>query len=146
MSDEKFPRVGCGVMLLRDGKVLLGRRNDDPGKAESEMHGEGTWTVPGGKMDFHDTIFGAAQRELEEETGIKTSNLKIFSIGNERVYDNHFVTLGFLCRDFEGEPKAMESEEITEWRWFGFDELPENVFPPTMKMIKNYLDGELYKH
>jgi 8-oxo-dGTP pyrophosphatase MutT (NUDIX family) len=142
----RYPRAGCGIMVLREGKVLLGLRNDDPEKADSALHGEGTWTFPGGKMDFHDTVFGAAKRELKEETDLTAGKMEIFSITNERVHDNHFVTLGFLCRDFEGDVKAMEPDEMVKWRWFGFDELPENMFSPTRKMIKNYLDGELYKH
>ncbi len=48
--------VGVGVALVRDGKVLLGHRHDDPEKADSLLHGEGTWTVPGGKLDFGETL------------------------------------------------------------------------------------------
>lgn len=39
----KQARVGFGIMVLEKGKVLLGRRNSNPVKAESELHGEGTW-------------------------------------------------------------------------------------------------------
>ncbi len=42
--------VGIGVMLLKEGKVLLGKRNIDPVKADSELHGEGTWTIPGARF------------------------------------------------------------------------------------------------
>ena len=147
MAEVKIPvRVGVGVMLVKGGKVLLGKRHPDPEKASSELHGEGTWTLPGGKMDFGDTLFGAAAREVLEETGIQLKKSDIISVTNERVPDKHFVTIGFIGREFQGEPKVMEPDEITEWKWFGFGELPRPIFFPSEKIIKNYLDKVIYKH
>lgn len=139
-------RVGACVMILRDGKVLLGKRHEDPEKASSELHGEGTWTMPGGKVDFHEDLEEAALREVLEETGIQARGLELISVTNDKIPDNHFVTLGFICRDFDGEAEAREPDEISEWGWFGLEELPSPLFPPTEKMIKNYLDKALYKH
>ena len=68
--EKKFVKVGFGVLLWKDSKVLLGKRHDDAVKASSELHGEGTWTMPGGKMHFQESFEDAAKRELEEETGI----------------------------------------------------------------------------
>ncbi|MFQ5647768.1 MAG: NUDIX hydrolase [Candidatus Aenigmatarchaeota archaeon] len=144
--DKRCVRAGIGVLFVKDGKVLLGKRHDDPVKADSELHGEGTWTVPGGKMDFQESPIKGARREAREETSLEAKGLELISVGNEVVPDAHFVTLGFLCREFEGEPRVMEPDEITEWRWFRPDELPERVFPPALKIIKNWLDGTVYKH
>ncbi|MEI8090892.1 MAG: NUDIX domain-containing protein [bacterium] len=55
-------------MILRDGKVLLGQRHLDPEKASSLMHGEGTWTMPGGKTEYHESFEEMAYRETLEET------------------------------------------------------------------------------
>ena len=49
-------RAGVGIMLLKDNKVLFGKRNSDPEKASSELHGENTWTMPGGKIHFGEKI------------------------------------------------------------------------------------------
>lgn len=138
-------RAGVGIMILRDGKVLLGKRNDDSVKADSELRGESTWTMPGGKMHFGEKIQDAAKREVKEETGLTARKLKIVSIGNEIVKDAHFVTIGFLCDDFEGELKAMEPEEIVEWKWFPLDKIPNPIFPPSLKLLKNYVEKEVYK-
>lgn len=138
-------RTGVGILILRDGKVLLGKRNDDPIKASSELGGQSTWTMPGGKMHFGESIEAAAKRELQEETGIVPRTLKVVSVTNEITNDKHFVTIGFLCEDFGGEPKVMEPEEITEWKWFPIDDLPSPVFPPSRKLLQNYIDGEVYK-
>lgn len=147
MSQDKKVGVGFGVMILNnEGKVLLGKRHDDPEKADSALNGAGTWTMPGGKMDFGETFEGAAVREVEEETSIriKEDSLELISLRNNKVETAQFVTLGFLCRDFEGEPKVMEPDEITEWQWFDLDDLPEKMFFPSAKIVKNYLKGVIY--
>ena len=64
-------KVGFGVMILRKGKVLLGLRHSDAKKADSELHGEGTWTMPGGKMHFGESFEDTCFRETKEETGIE---------------------------------------------------------------------------
>jgi 8-oxo-dGTP diphosphatase len=144
-EEKKRVGVGFGVMVLRDGKVLLGKRHEDPEKASSALHGEGTWTMPGGKMDFGESFVGGGARETQEETGIiiNKDKLKLLSVTNERIPDAHFVTLGFLCEDFEGEPKVMEPDEITEWQWFALDNLPKNVYFPSAKVLKHYESGIL---
>jgi 8-oxo-dGTP diphosphatase len=146
MSDiDQKPRVGVGVMVFKDGKVLLGKRNDNAEKASSELHGEGTWTMPGGKLDFGETLKEAACREAMEETGIKLNKLELISVADEILTDKHFVTVGFLCEDFDVDPRVMEPEEITEWRWFDLNDLPEKVFPPSAKIIKNFLEKKIYR-
>ena len=49
MNDKKIG-VGFGVMFLKNDAILLGKRHDDPEKADSALHGEGTWTMPGGSF------------------------------------------------------------------------------------------------
>ncbi len=66
--------VGFGVLLLKDGKMLLGKRHEDPSKASSALHGEGTWTMPGGKLHFRESFEEGAKREVLEETGIKLTS------------------------------------------------------------------------
>lgn len=143
MSEKnKKPGVGVGVMILNDNKVLLGKRHEEPEKASSLLHGEGTWTMPGGKLHFKEDLEEAACREVLEETGIKIKkeNLRMISVTNDIITDAHFVTIGFLCQDFEGEPKVMEPDEITEWRWFKLDNLPIPIFFPSEKIIKNFIN------
>ena len=137
------PGVGCAIMLIKDGKVLLGHRSDNPEMAGSLLHGEDTWTMPGGKMDFQEKPKDCARREALEETGIEVGGVELVSVSNDRVHDAHFVTLGFMSRDFKGEPKVMEPDEITEWRWFSFDGIPENLFFPTRKIVENYRDQNI---
>ncbi len=142
----KRPSVGFGVMILKENKVLLGRRHDDPDKASSELHGEGTWTMPGGKLDFGEKLRDAACREVFEETGLRVDcdNLNLISLTNNIVSDAHFVTLGWLCEKFSGSPQVKEPDEITKWRWFELGDLPKEVFPPSRQILENFQTKQIY--
>ena len=148
MSKNGIVKVGFGVMLLREGKVLLGKRHDDPEKADSDLHGAGTWTMPGGKLHFGETFEEGAMRETLEEIGIKIEEkkLKVISVSNDMVEDAHFITLGFLCEDFDGEARVLEPDEITKWQWFDLDDLPTPLYFPSEKILKNYQDKIFYQN
>jgi 8-oxo-dGTP diphosphatase len=141
MPQNQKPGVGVGVMLLKGNKVLLGRRHEDPKKADSELHGEGTWTMPGGKIEFGEKMKSAAVREVFEETGIllERKNLEQISLSDDIIPDAHFITIGFLCRGFEGNPKVMEPDEISEWGWFSLNELPNPIFGPSQKILEAFM-------
>lgn len=143
-SQKPKPGVGIGVMILKNNKVLLGKRHEDPEKADSELHGEGTWTMPGGKLDFKESFEEGAKRETMEETGIELKDIKVICINNEIIEDAHFITIGLFSDDFKGEPKVMEPDEIIEWRWFDLDNLPSPIFFPSAKVLENYKKGEFY--
>lgn len=145
---DKKIGVGVGVMILREGRILLGKRNDDPEKADSELHGEGTWTMPGGKVEFGESFEEAAVREVLEETGLAVNkeSLRLISVSNDKAEDAQFVTLGFLCEDVFGEPETMEPQEIVEWKWFELSKYPLNVFLPSEKILNNYFDNTIYKN
>jgi ADP-ribose pyrophosphatase YjhB (NUDIX family) len=146
--DKPKPNVGFGVMVLRDNKILLGKRHEDPAKASSALHGEGTWTMPGGKLHFQETFEEGACRELLEETGMSLDKikLKLISITNNIVSDAHFVTIGLLCEHSKGEPKVLEPDEIVEWRWFDLNDLPKPLYPASEQVLKNFFSKIIYKH
>ncbi len=139
--------MGVGAMILKDNKILLGLRHHDKNKADSELHGENTWTMPGGKVDFGEKLAETPVREIKEETSlkIKKEDLKLISVSDDIILDDaHFVTIGFLCEKFEGEPKVMEPDEIIKWQWFPIDSMPENMFFPSQRVLENYLRNKVY--
>ena len=140
--------VGFGVMILRRNKVLLGQRHHDPAKADSELHGEGTWTMPGGKLHFGETFEDGAKREVWEETGldIVKKDLSVISLTNDIVDDAHFVTIGLVCKKSKGEAQVMEPDEITRWQWFPLDRLPSPLFEPSKKIFRNYKKSKFYSN
>lgn len=131
-------------MMLRNGKVLLGRRHSDAKKASSALRGEGTWTMPGGKLHFGESFEDGAKREVLEETGIRLNKLKVFCLNNNKNEFAHFVTVGLFCDKFKGEPKVMEPDEIVEWKWFDLNKLPKPIYFPSAKMIENYRKKKFY--
>ena len=143
MGDKKVG-VGFGVMILRNNKLLLGKRSEDPEKADSELHGEGTWTMPGGKLEFGESFEEGARREGLEETGLKMGKVKVICVNNDKNQFAHFVTIGLFSEDVIGEPKVMEPDEITEWKWFSLSGLPNNLFFPSKKMLDNYREKKFY--
>lgn len=141
---EKKIGVGFGVMILKDREILLGKRHEDPKKASSELRGEGTWTMPGGKLEYGESFEEGAKREVAEETGMVLKNANIICINNDKNEHAHFVTIGLLSTDFIGEAKVMEPDEITEWTWFASKDLPKNIFPPSKKVLENYKQKKFY--
>jgi 8-oxo-dGTP diphosphatase len=132
MSELKVG-VGVAVIIVRDEKVLLGLRKGS--------HGAGTWSTPGGKVDFGESIEACAIRETREETGLNIDIIELHAMGwNEKVWldDNkHFITIYTLGRiignenydEFEIEPIVVEPTKCEEWRWFDADEIPKlNLF------------------
>ena len=140
MSIEEKKKVGggFGVMLLKGNRVLLGRRHSDPIKAGSALRGEGTWTMPGGKLEFGESFEEGARREVLEETGLKLNDLKVFCVHNNKNEHAHFITIGLFSDNFSGEPKVMEPDEIVEWGWFDLNNLPTPLYFPTANMLENY--------
>lgn len=141
--------AGFGVFLFKNGKVLLGKRHEDAEKADSKLHGEGTWTMPGGKLEFGESFEEGGKREVMEETGINLKSLRVICVNNDKVSDAHFVTIGMFAEAgkdflFEAEAKVMEPDEITEWRWFDLNDLPEKMFFPSRKVLNCYLKKEVY--
>jgi 8-oxo-dGTP diphosphatase len=95
-------------------------------------------------LHFGETFEEGAKREVKEETGIILKSVKVFCVNNDMVETAHFVTMGLLSDDFEGEPIVMEPDEITEWGWFDMNKLPGPIYFPSEKTIENYKRKQFY--
>ena len=106
------------------------------------------WACPGGLVDVNEVVEEAAKRELTEETGIVAHSLELFGVfsGEEHyhVYPNgdeiSVVDIVYICKDFSGKVKADNLESI-DAKFFPIDNLPENMSPPVIPVIKKYLDN-----
>lgn len=146
MAEEK-KRVGAGfgiIILNKEGKVLLGKRHPDPDKADSAFRSAGEWSLPGGKLDWGESFEDGAIREVKEETGLDIKNPQVVSVHNCRNEHAHFMTVGLLATEFTGQPQVMEPDEMTEWAWYDFQNMPQPRYFPSFMVIENYLKKVFY--
>ena len=127
---ENRPKIGVGVIIIKDGKILLGKRKN--------AHGEGSWGFPGGHLEFNEEVEDCAVREVKEETGISMKNIRKGTFTNDifEKEEKHYVTL-FIISDFaSGEVKVMEPEKCERWDWFEWNKLPQPLFMPIQNLLK----------
>ena len=135
MERPSFP-VGVNVIVVRDGKLLLGLRKN--------VFGDGTWGLPGGHLEDRESMKDAATRELMEETGLEASNLIFSNLVNNVQRERHYLQVGFVAEEVNGEASLMEPDRCSEWRWFNLGELPENIFFGHEQQIELYKRGEKF--
>ena len=108
------PGLGVGVLIVKENKILLGLRNPDKMKASSELQGQGTWTMPGGKVEFMETLVNAAKRELEEETNIKKKDIDLIHFMN-LTYTKWNKELEVYYGILKNEVELIEEVNKLEW-------------------------------
>lgn len=134
---EKYPKVGIGVMIFKDGKVLLGKRKN--------THGEGSYAWPGGHMEYMESFEDCAKRETMEEAGIEIQNVKFLRLMNLKTYTpKHYVDIGLVAEWKNGEPKIMEPEKCEGWAWYDLDDLPQPLFSTLPSYFEAYKTGKNY--
>lgn len=128
--NEQRPFVGISVLIINNGKLLLGKRKGS--------HGDATWATPGGHLEFKESFEKCAKREVEEETGLAIQNVRLATCSNDIFSENnkHYVTIFMLADYATGEPLVTEPDKCEQWQWFAWDDLPTPLFLP----IKNLLN------
>lgn len=134
------PKVGVGVLVLRNGKVLMGERRGS--------HGEGTWAPPGGHLEYGERWEECAKRETYEETGLEIKDVEFFTCTND-VYPEigkHYVTIFMRARWVEGNPINYEPEKCVRWEWFQWNDLPSPLFKPMESIVRQGYNPSLTVH
>lgn len=128
-SITSIPRIGVGVIILKDGKVLLGQRKN--------AHGEGSWAFPGGRLEFGESLEACAMREVLEETGLTLHGVRKYDFSDDIFPENntHYVTLFMIADGFSGELQNREPHKCEGWSWFDVNALPEPLFRPIQTLI-----------
>ena len=124
--------VGVGAVILNDkNEVLLLQRNKEPEK--------GFWSIPGGAVEFNETIEDALIREIKEETDVDVEIIKLLSVVNHIVKSDsaHWVSPNFLCKIISGTVKNVEPNKHTDIQWFSLNDLPDNITITTKKGIES---------
>ncbi len=125
------PKLAVAVLIVDDGRVLLGRRG--PG-----VRSPGRWSFPAGFVERGEVVEDAAIREAKEEVGLDVELaplLALISAPGETV-----VLAVFPVRAFSGTPVA--GDDLVEVGWFAADALPDLAFPHDERMIAAWLAAQ----
>ncbi|TAL50512.1 NUDIX domain-containing protein [Patescibacteria group bacterium] len=126
---QNRPKVGIGVLIVKDGRVLFGCRRG--------AHGAGTWSPSGGHLEFGETWEECARRETREEVGIEIQNIRLAGVVNNYQPDwgTHYITI-FMRADYaSGDPRVCEPEKCSGWEWFTWENLPTPLFAPVQSLL-----------
>ena len=127
---DKRPLVGIAVIVLKDNRILLGKRKNS--------HGNGTWALPGGHLEVNESIEGCAAREVLEETGIRIKNLRHGPHTND-IFEKegkHYVTLFVVADHDSGTLVVKEPRKCEKWEWFEWPPDVQPLFLPLKNLLK----------
>ncbi|OYX42415.1 hypothetical protein B7Y94_03475 [Candidatus Saccharibacteria bacterium 32-49-12] len=126
---DKLARIGVGVFIIKDGKFLMGQRRNS--------HGDGTWSVPGGHLEYGESFEETAKREALEETGLEINNVRFAAVTNDyfESEDKHYVTVWVVSEWSSGEAVINEPDKCVALEWYDFDDLPAPLFLPWRQLL-----------
>jgi 8-oxo-dGTP diphosphatase len=129
-----FPRIGVGVIIEEKGCVLLIQRKG--------AHGAGSWSSPGGHLEFGESPEQCAIRETKEEVGIEVGDIRFVAVTNDIFKESgkHYITLWMQADHLSGEPKIAAENEVAEVSWFKWESLPTPLFIP----LENLMNQKSY--
>ncbi|TSC62841.1 MAG: 7,8-dihydro-8-oxoguanine triphosphatase [Parcubacteria group bacterium Athens0416_74] len=133
MSEVQRPKVGLGVYIVKDGKVLFCQRHDQ------NKHAAGSWAPPGGHLEMNESWEECAAREALEETGVEIQNIRFMTATND-IYPEehtHYVTLHMRADWKSGEGENREPDKAQKVEWRDWDNLPEPLMVACSNFKKN---------
>lgn len=143
---EKIIGIGVGVILLNDkDEVLLLLRNDDEKLADSNMHYEGQYTLPAGKVRFGEEFEEAGIRKVKQESNLDVLDIKVICLLNDYNEHAHYATIGLLSRNFKGNVDLGTTGEHVSYMWTSIDKLPQNLCKSSRDIINRYKENIFYK-
>jgi len=126
----KSPRLTVDGIIIKNEKILLIKRKNDPFK--------GKWALPGGFVEYGEKTDDAAVREVFEETGLKTTIDKLIAVYSDPNRDprGHIITVVYKLDINSGELKS--GDDASDAKFFDVNQLPELSFDHD-KIIENAL-------
>ena len=117
MVDIARPTVAVGCFVFDDrGALLLIERGKPPGL--------GLWTIPGGRVEYGESLVDACQREVLEETGITVVIGEMVTIFEPVTADFHYVIIDYLGSVAAGSrPEPIAGDDAADARWITRAEL-----------------------
>jgi 8-oxo-dGTP diphosphatase len=135
--EQDQPKVGVGVMIVKNGAVLLGQRRGS--------HGAGEYAFPGGHLEYMESFEHCAQRETLEECGVEIENIRFQFVANVQTYaPRHYVHVGLLADWKSGTPEILEPEASGAWAWYDLEDLPQPLFEMSRLAVESCKTGRNY--
>ena len=121
------PEVSVGAIVVRDGRLLLVRR----GRGAAV----GKWSVPGGRVEWGETLAAAAVRELREETGLDGVCERAIGWVERIGADYHYVIVDFVVS--VGDGRVSAADDATDAAWVDVGDL--DAWPPVVDGLVEFL-------
>jgi len=118
--DYKSPKLTTDGAIIKDSKILLVKRKNEPFK--------GKWALPGGFVEYGEKVEDAVIREVKEETGLATKIKEFIGIYSDPNRDprGHTVTIVFLLEIIDG--KLNAKDDADDVKFFNLNKLPSLSF------------------
>lgn len=133
--EHRRPVAAVGVVCLRGDEVLLVRRATPPRR--------GSWSLPGGRVEWGERLADAALRELKEETGVDAELIGLIDAVDGLFADapsaelaNHYILIDYAARWIAGEPRP--GDDAAEARFVSPEEAAQMVsWEETRRVIES---------
>ncbi len=132
-NEQRFPQIGVGAVVFKEKRILLVKRKYNPGK--------GLWALPGGRVQWGESLRQAAEREVLEETAIRIEAGEIvfaFDLIDKSENDEinfHYVIVDLDGRYLSGEPQA--ADDALAANWFSPEEIKKMTLnPKTIELLE----------
>ncbi len=135
ISKPLAPKVGLQVLVVKDGRVLIGKDG---------LKGKDVYGVPAGHWHSGETLKEGAKREVMEESGVVCGNLRLISVYDFFREDKgiSYVSIGYLADYVSGELSDNVGEERLDWDWISPKEALElNLYPAGRVLIEKYFSS-----
>ncbi|MEO7002882.1 MAG: NUDIX domain-containing protein [Ktedonobacterales bacterium] len=123
-------RIGVFALIERDGAYLMGRRRDI-----------GWWNLPGGGLEYGETLEQGLAREVMEEVGIDVAIERLVGVYSKP--QKREVVLTFLCHLSDANAQPGVSDETSEVGWYTADALPEQTLPKHRQRVEDAALGQV---
>ena len=117
-EQPSHPQLAVSAAVFRDGKILLVRRARFPAK--------GFYSLPGGRVEFGETLHAALHREVAEETALKIEIVDLAAwreVMSGTSGGGHYLIMSFAARRTSGE--VVLNDELDDYQWLAPDALGE---------------------
>ena len=129
------PKLVVVVVISYEGKLLLGKRNINPGK--------GKWSFVSGYVNRGEAVEDAAIREVKEETNLDVRLEKLIGVYSANGNPNVLVVYQASIVNNELSSLTAQDEEVSELTLFSLEELPELAFPFDNQILADWKNQKL---